>query len=181
MAMAYEDQLRRRREDPRRKEYARDYYQKNRDYFRQYQREYRKGKPRKPGGWGNYKADTYESRCWAVASGMHLVAKARSRKAKWPFALSKEWIARRVLAGKCELTGVPFVLERKSPYVPSLDRIDSSKFYTSDNCRVILLILNLAKRDWPEGLFQEAFLAAAEGLRSGSPSPPGVSSHPGSA
>jgi hypothetical protein len=178
MGMAYEDDLRKRREDPRRNAYGRDYYQKNRDYFREYQKEYKKSGRRKPGGWGNYKADTHESRCWAVAAGMCGSSRARSRREKWPFGLSTEWIARRIRAGKCELTGVPFVLERKSPYMPSLDRIDSSKFYTADNCRVILLILNLAKRDWPEDVFQAAFLAAADGLRgslpgSGAPPPPG--------
>lgn len=176
MAMAYEDSLRRRREDPRRKQYQRDYYQRNKDYFREYQKSYRK---RKPHSWGNYKADTYESRCWAVAAGIYGTAKGRSRRAKWPFGLSTEWIARRILRGKCELTGVPFILERKSPYMPSLDRIDSSKFYTPDNCRLVLLMLNLAKRDWAEDVFHAAFLAAADGLR-GSLSGSGASPPPGS-
>lgn len=178
MGMAYEDGLRKRREDPRRKAYLRDYYQKNKDYFREYRKSYRQSGPRKPGGWGNYRAGTHESRCWAVAAGMHLASKARSRRAKRPYGLSTEWIAQRIRAGKCELTGVPFVLERNSPYMPSIDRIDSSKCYTPDNCRVILLILNLAKRDWPEDVFQAAILAAADGLR-GSPSRPGVSPPPG--
>ena len=173
MATAYEDNLRKRREDPRRKQYQRDYYQRNKESFRDYQREYRKRNREQ--GWGNYKADTFKSRCWAVASGMHLGSKHRARRAGWPFTLSKEWIAQRLLAGRCELSGVPFVMERKSPLMPSLDRIDSKGYYTPENCRVILLMLNLAKRDWAEGAFLEAFLSAADGIRSlrtPPPSPP---------
>jgi hypothetical protein len=175
MAMSYEDELRRRREDPGRKQYGRDYYQRNREYFRQYHRKRYAGETkRKPGGWGNYKADTLESRCWAIASGMHLSTRHRSKRAGWPYGLTKEWLARKILAGRCELSGVPFVLEKKSPFLPSIDRIDSSKHYTPDNCRMILFMLNLAKRDWDEEAFVAALLAAADGVRLKRQDPPGA-------
>ena len=170
--MAYEDELRRRREDPRRKAYGREYYQRNREYFRQYAKDYR-GR-RKPAGWGDHRSGDYKSRCWAIAAGMFDRCRVRCYRKQWELGITKEWIARRVLAGKCELTGVPFVLERKSPYMPSVDRIDSSKPYTASNCRVILWMLNVAKSDWPDDVFRQALLAAADGMR-GSPSPPGVS------
>jgi hypothetical protein len=166
MAMAYEDELRRRREDPGRKQYGRDYYQRNKDYFRQYRLDRKAGKKkRKPGGWGNYKADTHESRCWAIASGIYLTSKNRSKREGWPYGLTKEWLAQKVQAGRCELTGLPFVLEKKSMFMPSLDRTDSSGFYTPDNCRMIMYFLNLAKRDWGEPEFLRALLAAADGIR----------------
>ena len=166
MAMAYEDHLRRRREDPARKEYGREWRKRNPDYHRQYNRDRKSGKTgRQPKGWGNYKADTKDSRCWAVAAGMHLGTKHRAKRRGWDFDLPKEWFAGKIRAGFCELSGLPFVLERNSPYLPSIDRIDSDKHYTPDNCRIILLILNLAKRDWAEEEFTQAFLSAADGIR----------------
>lgn len=66
------------------------------------------------------------------------------------FDLTYEWIKSRLDAGVCELSGEKFVmsdLDRSShysPYSPSLDRIDSTKGYTQDNCRVILTAINLA-------------------------------------
>lgn len=54
----------------------------------------------------------------------------------------------------CALSGVPFNME-KSLYRPSLDRIDSSKGYTSDNIQLVLYIVNKMKRE----LNEEEFLA----------------------
>lgn len=60
-------------------------------------------------------------------------------------------IARRVAAGKCEVTGIPFDLDiskRAKPFAPSIDRRDSSLGYTPENVQVVVWIYNAAKSHW---------------------------------
>lgn len=57
--------------------------------------------------------------------------------------------------GKCEISGIPFSLKtygtsRTPPFGMSLDRKDSSKPYTLENCRIVCLSVNLAMREWGE-------------------------------
>ncbi len=63
-----------------------------------------------------------------------------------PFTLTDEW-ARARWTGKCELTGIPFVVEGKHGkfFSPSLDRIDPKLGYVDGNCRFILFAVNTLK------------------------------------
>lgn len=64
-----------------------------------------------------------------------------------PFDLDGTWAYKRLSKG-CELTGIPFELDVDgsiSLYSPSIDRIDPTKGYTKDNCRLILNSLNCFK------------------------------------
>lgn len=54
---------------------------------------------------------------------------------------------------RCQATGVELVLIKDdnvthSAFRPSVDRIDNSKGYTKDNCRVVAVIYNKAKSDY---------------------------------
>ncbi len=179
MAMSYEEELAKRRADPGRRAYQQEYRRKNREYFREYGRNYRKTYKRKAGDgyWGNQKADTNLRRCRAVAQQLYQASLSRSRKAGWPHGITREWLLDKLLFGRCELTGVPFVLERRSPFMPSLDRIDSNGVYDKQSCRLVLLVVNYAKNAWDEDQFVHALLAAADGIRAkrGPRSAPGVS------
>ena len=67
--------------------------------------------------------------------------------------------------GKCQLTGIPFSSERKPgcvkrPWMPSVDRIDCSKGYTADNCRLVCVAVNLALNEFGD----EVLLTIAKGL-----------------
>ena len=75
-----------------------------------------------------------------------------------PFNLSKEWILEKLLNGRCEVTGIPFVLkaeedqytivsknQNRNPWSPSVDRIDSSKGYSEDNCKMVCTMYNTCK------------------------------------
>ena len=60
--------------------------------------------------------------------------------------------------GRCELTLIPFDLVnvdgfKRRPYAPSLDRIDSAKGYRVDNCRLVVVVANLAINEWGEDVF----------------------------
>lgn len=58
--------------------------------------------------------------------------------------------------GKCAVTGIPFDMSKykggqgRRPWVPSIDRIDSAKPYTTDNIRIVCVATNLAMNWWGE-------------------------------
>ena len=60
--------------------------------------------------------------------------------------------------GRCLLTGLPFQVAQQSeyranPFVPSIDRIDSTKGYTKQNTRLVLYAINSAMNEWGEEVF----------------------------
>jgi hypothetical protein len=68
------------------------------------------------------------------------------------FDLTREWAIEK-MAGVCEVTGLPFELDKPDgyrfyPWAPSVDRIDCKRGYTQDNCRLVVWIYNMAKSEW---------------------------------
>jgi hypothetical protein len=81
-------------------------------------------------------------------------AKCRAKKKGREFSLTTEWALKRLQAGTCEVSGLPFDLGSPTglgksagpmPMAPSIDRIDQSKGYTTENSRMILNCLNAFK------------------------------------
>lgn len=48
---------------------------------------------------------------------------------------------------KCALTGIPFIIEKKHPLCPSLDKIEPDKGYTKGNVQWLSWAVNRAKGD----------------------------------
>lgn len=74
-------------------------------------------------------------------------SKQRAKRENIPFTLTKEWATER-WTGKCEVTGIEFILSaRNSPYLfsPSIDRIIPANGYTSSNARFVLHAVNALK------------------------------------
>ena len=71
-------------------------------------------------------------------------ARARANKDGWEFDLTIDWVLKKVSAGTCEATGIKFG-ETGTPWVASLDRKDSKRGYTKDNCWVVCWAFNRAK------------------------------------
>jgi hypothetical protein len=65
-----------------------------------------------------------------------------------PFDLTPAWAEAR-WTGCCELTGIPFDLKRNvcGFYSPSIDKIDPTKGYLTDNCRFVLFSVNAFKNN----------------------------------
>ena len=73
------------------------------------------------------------------------IRSSKNRANTTEFDLDIVWLSSRMRF--CEVSGAPFVFtKRYHPASPSIDRIDSSKGYIKDNCRVIMTGLNLAKK-----------------------------------
>lgn len=64
------------------------------------------------------------------------------------FDLTLKWADTR-WTGRCELTGLEFVrpARRAGMFAPSIDRIDNTKGYTQDNCRIVLWAVNRFKNN----------------------------------
>lgn len=84
---------------------------------------------------------------------MCTTAKKRAEEKGWEFNLTPEWIKPKLELGLCEITGLPLELSGGDfkgyghfrPWTPSLDRIDPTKGYTTDNVQVVCWIYNQAK------------------------------------
>jgi hypothetical protein len=57
---------------------------------------------------------------------------------------ARQELLRRLMVGKCEVTGIPWDLN-SDPWRATLDRIDNSRGYTLDNVRWVVWIYNRAK------------------------------------
>ena len=114
--------------------------------------------------WASSTKREYQRKVRKVRRGMALVADAKQRaKAKsLPFSLDWRDIQRRIDAGFCEVTRLPFDLSvPKSWNAPSLDRRVPRKGYTPENVRVVLYAVNVMASDW--GL--EPILRIADAIR----------------
>lgn len=108
----------------------------------------------------------------------------RSRLANVPFDLTTDWCLRKIAAGRCEVTGIEFDLvfrnNSRSPWAPSIDRIEPSRGYVQDNCRVVVWAFNAAKQEWTDAevLQLAKSIVGSANLRLGSETGSVVSSAP---
>lgn len=91
-------------------------------------------------------------------SGMLSKAKSRAAKKNVGYSLNAEWLRSQWKAqdGRCALSGVLLDFENvvgRNPNFPSIDRIDSGGGYTPENCRLVTVIVNLARLDWSDADF----------------------------
>jgi hypothetical protein len=80
-------------------------------------------------------------------------AKQRSARKGLSCDLDKEWVNEKLQKQICELSGIKFDFTNNdashfNPYCPSIDRIDPTKGYTKDNCRMVLVAVNFGLGEW---------------------------------
>jgi len=109
-----------------RKKYAKEYAERHRPKMNAIHRKYR---------------NTPDGRAYVLWTS----AKSRATKYGYSFNLTREWVLSKLTRGVCEVTGIAFKYVAHSVHSPSIDRIDNSKGYTEDNCRVVLHMYNAGK------------------------------------
>lgn len=113
------------------------------------------------GGWETYVDElASDKRSWlhTTIAGCRGRSSAKERTC----SLDAEQLAAllRRSRGRCEVTGIAFQLQkpdgaRARPFFHSLDRIDSSRGYVADNCRIVCYAVNLAMSNWGEDVFAQ--------------------------
>lgn len=132
------------------KQYLRKWYQNNAERQKAKAKEWKKQNPEKVrlSRQKNTSTSREYMRGWRNENRQYLCvhsAKKRCQKTGVVFDLDREWVDQ-TYTGFCSLTGIPFETKgTRSPYAVSLDRIDTKKGYTKDNCRFILFGLNAFK------------------------------------
>lgn len=115
------------------------------------QRDWRNSVPEKRSQYGKTRVEM-----WRDKKPWHIAYKSAFKRAKHydgACDITSEWAEEQWRKGSA-LSGLPFSSEH-GPFCASIDRIDSDKGYTKDNCRMILLAENLSKNSWDdEALFQ---------------------------
>ena len=90
---------------------------------------------------------------------LYRTAQKRSTKFNFEFDLTKEWIKEKLDNGICELSGEKFAYKNEThksfynPFSPSIDRINNSKGYLKENCRMILTCINFGINEWGLDLY----------------------------
>lgn len=69
----------------------------------------------------------------------------RAQSKKMDFDLDKKWLSKKLRLKKCEVSGLPFNYHKGPWHTLSIDRIDSNHGYTKENCKAILLGINIGK------------------------------------
>ncbi len=98
-----------------------------------------------------------ESKLAALAASLHTGMKHRAAKKGLPCKLTKHDLLDmlNLSGGRCQVTGVPLSIaregvERTSPWMPSIDRIECTKGYTRSNCRITCYLANLSMSQYGE-------------------------------
>lgn len=90
---------------------------------------------------------------WRILRLM-VLSKRRAKESNLKFNLDKEWCKKRIFT--CEATNIKFdnsyegTFIPMNPYASSIDRIDNTKGYTKNNCRLVLTMFNSLKSTLPD-------------------------------
>lgn len=110
-----------------------------------------------------------------IAKLLHDRAKDRASRQGMEIAITKNDLIEMltVNGGRCAVTGAQLDFSKRKreigrrPWVPSLDRIDATKGYTLDNCRIVCCAANIAMNTWGEVVFASLLRAYERSMADG--------------
>ena len=128
-------------------------YSNRPEYTINYQRKLRRTEKSKENNksYKKYYSRTFSGTITSLLNG----AKCRAKNNDLVIDLDRKWIEEHLRPMKCEATGVDLTLDKNdcfchSPFRPSIDRVDNTKGYLKENCRIVCVIFNKAKSDYSE-------------------------------
>ena len=90
------------------------------------------------------------------AQTLYWAAHRSARKHGIPFVLDVEWIEKKLIAGVCEVSGIPFAFKSlntkrggvgsQNPFGPTLDRTMIHKGYLKSNVKVVIWMYHAGKQ-----------------------------------
>ncbi len=162
--MAEVSKVIRKRNNTQRTEYNKKYRNENRKAYNQWERNYHDKNRQKH----DLKSKKWRETEVGLFRTMHLSAKDRAKKKGIEYELSPTTIRAiyEIQLKKCALTGIDFVLSDSKeykfrPFAPSIDRKDSKKGYTYDNIQMVCVIVNKAKNEYSQEIFDMMCMARA--------------------
>lgn len=94
------------------------------------------------------RSERKRSRLSLTGRASRLVSDVKRRTDR-EFNLTTDWAIDILKTGLCQVTKIQFDFSGiRTPFIPSIDRIDSSKGYTKDNSQIVIFAYNLAKDHW---------------------------------
>lgn len=138
-----------------RRQKSREYYKENAERLKELSRKWYAENKEKSSSIKRKYSDSARGR--AVGLMNRINAQKRRKqfgKSNLEVTITAEWIQEKIETARCPVTGIEFDLGPRngfwSPFSPSVDRIDPSKGYTVENCRVVCLIFNIAKNQFSD-------------------------------
>jgi hypothetical protein len=152
----------RKRHNEKRTQYNKRYREANRIQYNEWERRhYRENAARM-----NASAKKWRNGSDGTFVVMHLAAKDRARRKQFDYALTPTLIKAlcEQQGDRCALTGIQFDYTancefHNRPFAPSIDRRDSRGGYTLDNIQITCVMVNKAKNEFHQSMFDEMCLA----------------------
>jgi hypothetical protein len=160
----------RKRHNEKRTQYNRRYRNLNREKYNEWERSnYQRNADKL-----NANAKKWRDKVEGTFVVMHLAAKDRARRKQIDYVLTPELIKKlcEQQCNKCALTGISFDYSattqfRNRPFAPSIDRKDSRGGYTLDNIQITCVMVNKAKNEYHQEMFDEMCLARVSQINGG--------------
>lgn len=116
--------------------------------------------------WQQNNKDRYMeiSKRWQQSNPLKVIihsSKMSARHKKLEHTISIDWLVDMIKNqnNRCAITGIEFnsfkTNARNRPFIASIDRIDCSKGYIPENCRIVCCIVNIALNDFGLEIFDQ--------------------------
>jgi hypothetical protein len=126
------------------RKYSKEQWEKRQEYRRRYAAE---NKDQQAEWQKKYREDNY-------LKYLLMECNTRAKQKGWEIEIDLAWIEQQYVSGVCSKTGIPYPQGNiDSPWKPSIDRINSTKGYTKNNCQLVCWAYNRAKSNMTEDAF----------------------------